>query len=278
MKIHGKKTPALWVALVRILLIWRLKVKCESTNIPRSETLDVLVSWDQLMRYVWGIIDLDLWWMDKTLYLLIGLLMFNCQDLAHDERRSRDYWRSPQLKTSTLKDELHIIQRKRLNSSAMLKYEMKHIHLWHNSMFKPLVIIKKPLKAATFRMKHVNSSHVSLNIICMPFLLHLVFHVIIGLCGLFTCGWTQVHIWNEDRFIPIRTFLLMIVFWHKWSRIGLYKPVAYISRIWPRGTAIAVWRARTVLELFHFYWKVYFRYGYLNVRIIAQPSKSVYTN
>jgi len=45
--------------------------------------------------------------MDKTLHLLI--LMFNCQDLAHDERRSRDYWRSPQLKTSTLKNEYSLM-------------------------------------------------------------------------------------------------------------------------------------------------------------------------
>ena len=31
--------------------------------------------------------------------------MFSCQELAHEERRSRDCWRSPQLETSTLKDE-----------------------------------------------------------------------------------------------------------------------------------------------------------------------------
>jgi len=52
-------------------------------------------------------IDLDLWWMDKTLHLLI--LMFNCQDLAQDERRSRDCWRSPHLITSTLKDEYSLM-------------------------------------------------------------------------------------------------------------------------------------------------------------------------
>jgi len=99
-----KKTSALWIALVRILLIRRLKVKCESTNIPRSETL---VSWDLLLRYVWGIIDLDLWWMDKTLHLLI--LMFNCQDLAHDEKRSRLLDVTTIKKTSTLKDEYSLI-------------------------------------------------------------------------------------------------------------------------------------------------------------------------
>ena len=31
--------------------------------------------------------------------------MFSCQALAHAERRSSDCWRSPQLETSTLKDE-----------------------------------------------------------------------------------------------------------------------------------------------------------------------------
>jgi len=66
-----KKTPALWVALVKILFIWRLKVKCKSTSISRLVTEDVLVSWDPLMKYGWGIIDLDLWWMYKTLHLLI---------------------------------------------------------------------------------------------------------------------------------------------------------------------------------------------------------------
>jgi len=108
-KIHGKNHQLTGLFLVRILLIWRLKVKCESTNIPRSETLVVLdvSELDPLMRYVWGIIDLDLWWMDKTLHLLI--LMLNCQDLAHDERRSRDCWRSPQLKTSTSKDEYSLM-------------------------------------------------------------------------------------------------------------------------------------------------------------------------
>ena len=100
-----KKTPTLCDALVRILLIWWLKVKCESTSIPRSVTEDELVSWDPLMKYGWGIIgfDWDLWWIDKTVHLLI--LMLSCQELAQKERRSRDCWRSPQLETSTLKDE-----------------------------------------------------------------------------------------------------------------------------------------------------------------------------
>ena len=39
-----KKTLTLCVALVRILLIWWLKGKCESTSIPRSVTDDELVS------------------------------------------------------------------------------------------------------------------------------------------------------------------------------------------------------------------------------------------
>jgi len=31
--------------------------------------------------------------------------MLSCQELAQEERRSRDRWRSPQLETTTLKDE-----------------------------------------------------------------------------------------------------------------------------------------------------------------------------
>ena len=104
-EIHGKKTPALWVALMRILLIWRLKVKRESTCIPRSVTEDELVSWDPFMKYGWGIIDLEFChgeWIRH--YMCLYWCLVALQDLAHDERRSRDCLRSPQLKTSTLKD------------------------------------------------------------------------------------------------------------------------------------------------------------------------------
>jgi len=55
---------------------------------------------------------------------------------------------------------LTIIKRKGLNSSAMFTCEMKHKHFSHNTMFKALVIINKSHEATTFRVKHVNSSHV----------------------------------------------------------------------------------------------------------------------
>jgi len=42
----------------------------------------------------------------------------------------------------------------------MFVCEMKHLHFSYIPMFEPLVIIKQPHEGTTFRMKHVNSSHV----------------------------------------------------------------------------------------------------------------------
>jgi len=74
------------------------------------------VSWDPLMKCGWGIVDLDVLWMDKTLHLLI--LMFNYQDIAHDDKRSRDCWSLPQLKTLTLTDENSLTSSTKILSSA----------------------------------------------------------------------------------------------------------------------------------------------------------------